>query len=606
MENSQLYLNKVMLNITTSKDQSLNFTKGEVLRGIVQDVKADGLVSLFIKGQVIDAVSEILVRPGQQLQLMVEDFRDGRAYLKALTPQLMERIENSNISLNLTEIGVPAKEDNIMMARKLLQYKLPVTPNNLNLMSKAMIILGGANGKNAEIVAFSMAQKLPLDPPALKSLAQFLLSANDVSKLAGSMDKGLLQLEQTIARMGETGGPSHAASSRQVGEMGPEATRQPGIWGDKLIAEKMFSATAAANKGSESLLQASSKGPELQNLTGAKSGEAPLPGEGRTIGQTASALEAKTGSVIEQSSGKIKLEGLLPGNTKNSEQPLKLADTVRDISMTSAKDLAGSTRTTNSGSLTQPSPQMEKVAGTQPAVSPGKAGGETLGGTKVLVGQMTPASDSSESLPATEIGKAQSGNRPADMGRPGSLSVLSNETLEFGKSLGTKMSESSINTKDMASSIMKNAYTSTVSEVDRPSAAAAAAADGKSANTFLPSGNIPEIAPSTGGIAGESLKQTSGQGAVAQAAPPIISNADAEVFKEAFALLTAPNNAEAAPEQRELLRHLPLLRILLEKLYLNLEGDSREISNRLQNALASEREIIRGLNLLQDIIKSDS
>ncbi|MDD3880359.1 MAG: hypothetical protein PHP26_10310, partial [Syntrophomonas sp.] len=91
-----------------------------------------------------------------------------------------------------------------------------------------------------------------------------------------------------------------------------------------------------------------------------------------------------------------------------------------------------------------------------------------------------------------------------------------------------------------------------------------------------------------------------------QAAPPIISNADAEVFKEAFALLTAPNNAEAAPEQRELLRHLPLLRILLETLYLNLEGDSREISNRLQNALASEREIIRGLNLLQDIIKSDS
>ena len=140
MENSQLYLNKIMLNITTSKDQNLNFVKGEVLRGMVQDIKADGLVSLFIKGQMIDAVSEVLVQPGQQLQLMVEDFRDGRAYLKVLTPQLMERIENSNISLNLTEIGVPAKEENIMMARKLLHYKLPVTSNNLNLMSKAMVM----------------------------------------------------------------------------------------------------------------------------------------------------------------------------------------------------------------------------------------------------------------------------------------------------------------------------------------------------------------------------------------------------------------------------------------------------------------------------------
>ncbi len=579
MENSQLYLNKVMLNITTSKDQGLNFVKGEVLRGMVQDIKADGLVSLFIKGQVIDAVSEVLVQPGQQLQLMVEDFRDGRAYLKVLTPQLMERIENSNISLNLTEIGVPAKEENIMMARKLLHYKLPVTSNNLNLMSKAMAILGGANEKNAEIAAFSMARKLPLDTPTLKSLAQFLTPANDVSKLAGNLDKGLLQLEQTVTRMVETGGSSHIASSRPVGEMGTEATRQPGISGDKLIAEKMSSAAAAANKGSESLLQVSGKGPEPQGFSGAKSGESLLPGEGRPpLGQVSSAPEAKIANVIEQNYGKIKLEALLSSNTKNSsELPAEPADARRNISMPGEKAMAGSSRVTISSFPTQGNPQVENTTSTPPAVNPVKAGGETLAAEKALLGQIAVANDSVESTPVSDSGKILGQSQVMDQGRSSPALVNEKTMLEGGKGPG----------QNLAANLL--------------------ATDGKTSNApeILP-GNTPDKALSPGGMPVDSYKQTSGQGAIAQASSPIIAEGVTEVFKEAFALLTNPNNDWTAPEQRELLRHLPLLRTLLETLHLNLEGDSQDIGNKLQNRLTLERDIIRGLNLLQDIIKNDS
>ena len=615
MENSQLYLNKIMLNITTSKDQNLNFVKGEVLRGMVQDIKADGLVSLFIKGQMIDAVSEVLVQPGQQLQLMVEDFRDGRAYLKVLTPQLMERIENSNISLNLTEIGVPAKEENIMMARKLLHYKLPVTSNNLNLMSKAMVILGGANEKNAEIVAFSMARKLPLDAPTLKSLAQFLMPANDVSKLAGNLDKGLLQLEQTVARMVETSGSSHIASSRPVGEMGTEATRQPGISGDKLIAEKVFSATAVANKGSESM-QVSSKGPEIQGFTGTKSGEVLLPGEGRpALGQASSAPEAKIANVIEQNYGKIKLEALLSGNSKNiSELPVEPADARRNITLTGEKAAAVSSRVTTSSSPTQASPQSENVTSTSPAVNPAKAGGETSAVEKTLLGQITATINSKESTLASETGKNLGGSPAMDQGKSASSPVLVNEkaTLEGGKSPGVQTLESTINKKEPASGIIKNVYTPTATSATsgrerQPLVTNLPVTDGKTVNVpeLLP-GNISDKALSSGGMPMDSYKQISGQGAIAQVSPPIIAEGVTEVFKEAFALLTNPNNDWTAPEQRELLRHLPLLRTLLETLHLNLEGDSREIGNRLQNAFSQERDIIRGLNLLQDIIKNDS
>ena len=194
MENNQVSLSKTMLNIATPKDQGLNLSKGEVLHGQVQGIREDGIVLLAIKGKVIEAATEVPVKQGQQLHLMVDDFRNGKTYLKVLTPQAMDRIENSNVSASLREMGIPAKEANIMMARKLLQHNLPVTQNNINDLSRAMSILGGSNERNAEIAVFAMSRSIPLNVQNLAALAQYISSDSEIGKLVESILQNLLKL----------------------------------------------------------------------------------------------------------------------------------------------------------------------------------------------------------------------------------------------------------------------------------------------------------------------------------------------------------------------------------------------------------------------------
>jgi hypothetical protein len=86
MDSNQVSLTRMMLNIATPSDQGISFSRGEILQGSVQEVRADGLVMMLLKGRLIEAATEVMVKPGQQLFLMVDDFRDGKTYLKVLNP----------------------------------------------------------------------------------------------------------------------------------------------------------------------------------------------------------------------------------------------------------------------------------------------------------------------------------------------------------------------------------------------------------------------------------------------------------------------------------------------------------------------------------------
>jgi len=152
---------------------------------------------ITIKGQTIEAMTEVPVQPGQQLYLKVDDFRDGKTFLKVVTPQAMEVIENANLSANLLDMGMPAKEENIAMARKLLEYNMPVTASNLNEMAKGVKLLGSATPRSLEIVAFVMSRNLPVDAATLKALEQYTLPDSNIAKLVQSVMQSLRELGQS-------------------------------------------------------------------------------------------------------------------------------------------------------------------------------------------------------------------------------------------------------------------------------------------------------------------------------------------------------------------------------------------------------------------------
>jgi|GEM_PF-1789022 len=197
MDTNQVSLTRTMLNISTPDNQGLNFSQGEIVKGVVQEVHTDGTLIITIKGQTIEAMTEVQVQPGQQLYLKVDDFRDGKTFLKVVTPQAMEVIENANLSANLLNMGISAKEENVAMARKLLEYNMPVTANNMSEMAKGVKLLGAATPRSLEIVAFVMSRNLPVDASTLKAMEQYTLPGSNIAKLIQSVVQSLRELGQT-------------------------------------------------------------------------------------------------------------------------------------------------------------------------------------------------------------------------------------------------------------------------------------------------------------------------------------------------------------------------------------------------------------------------
>lgn len=202
MDINSVSSNKVVLNIRTPQGGELPLNKGEVVQAQVQSVGEDGLVTIVVKGKPIEAATEVPVKPGQQLLLMVDDVRNGKTFLKVVTPEMMGKIENTNISASLLEMGIAAKDDTILLSRKLLQYNLPVNQNNLNELNKSIKILGGMNPRNLEIAAFALSRNIS-GKAALESLAQFLSPQTDTAKLMPVLERFMEVLGQSSAQSEE-------------------------------------------------------------------------------------------------------------------------------------------------------------------------------------------------------------------------------------------------------------------------------------------------------------------------------------------------------------------------------------------------------------------
>lgn len=211
-----------MLNLTP-QGEGISFNKGEILPGLVQAVREDGMVMLFIKGKLIEAASEILVKSGQQLYLMVDEYRDGRTYLKVVTTSMMGDIEKANLAASLRNLGLTASQENVQMARKLLDYNLPVTASNLNHLSRGIKMLGEFSPPNLGIAAFAMSKDIVTSPVSLNALAQFASSRNeDVARIFNDLWQ-MLKLVETGEPVPGTGKASTVVSPLQNAGTNPAA-----------------------------------------------------------------------------------------------------------------------------------------------------------------------------------------------------------------------------------------------------------------------------------------------------------------------------------------------------------------------------------------------
>lgn len=208
-------LNKFTLNISAPSAEGVSFNKGEIIKGQVQEIRDNGLISILIKGKLIEALSEVMVNRGQQLFLMVDDMRDGKVVLKVLTPEMLGKIENANLSNTLKEIGLPSDQNHLLIAKKLIQHNLPVTADNIKNIFKGVNILGGFTPKNLEIAGLAIAKDLPVNNASLTAIAQFADGKQNISNLVKEI-VGLIKTLENYSPPANTTISPPLSESKQV------------------------------------------------------------------------------------------------------------------------------------------------------------------------------------------------------------------------------------------------------------------------------------------------------------------------------------------------------------------------------------------------------
>ena len=247
---NQAAADSIILNAGAAGEKGFLFNQGEILKGIVEGIKSDGIISLFINGRLVDAASEVDVKPGQHLYLLVDSFKNSLTYLKVISEQGSSPLDDNNLAANLRSIGLPSNTDAILIANRLLQHNLPVNQQNVAFILNALNIIGGITARNIDLAVFILQHNMPLDKNILPLIDQFVSSDGDLSRLVRELVQILSRIETNMIRSDSTPAapPSVVITSGQAGQAGQANAAAPNL--------NAAGAAVASTPGAASVLNA--------------------------------------------------------------------------------------------------------------------------------------------------------------------------------------------------------------------------------------------------------------------------------------------------------------------------------------------------------------
>jgi hypothetical protein len=558
MEPSQISLNKVTLNVSSPKDGGVSLNKGEMVKGTVQEVRPDGLVMIVIKGKLVEAVAEVPVKPGQELFLMVDDFRNGKTYLKLLSPEMMGKIENANIRANLMQMGITAKEETVLLASKLVQHNMPVTTDSLNELARIAKQIGGIEPKNLEIAAFALSRGI-VNRGAVVALASFLTPETNKAQLLAVLNRLLstltTQLSPTLASEASpsltttatvtTAALNPAAEPEPLGRIPNTSTILASAPGLSLSTVKGESAATTASSRGEIAPQSTSVSSEGSPVVPAKAEPAPLASniakEVAVANQVKGEPKAPTANLAQESAlgNPVKGEAVLTASGRGEIAPQSTSGNREGAPAAPVKSEPAPLAATN----------PKEIINANQAKGELKASSTSLAQETVLVG---PAKGEA----ALQTNHVVQGTNTASTARQGS-SGIHQPILPDGKA-------------EIISQIASRAAGSEITRVMLE-------------NLSIP---IPSSAGTTE-AAGYSLPKTAA------------SEMSRVLPGETFVVQT--DNDSGLPQDNLTRRIVNLLQTLVDIVELDAESSPDKIAEKLQNSTQSEREIIKALILLADL-----
>jgi len=226
---NQLMSDRIVLDVGPTGEKGIKFYPGEILKGVVQDVKPGGIISILIKGDLIDVTSEEKISRGQHMYLLVDSVKNGQVHLRMITVQGAVQPDDNNLAAILRSLDVPFNADTALITGRLLQQNLPVTQQNIIEILKAANLTGGITTRNLEAAVFALEHNIPLDKNTLPLVNQFISSNGDLSRL-------LRELGHLLARvdaMARSASLVSAASSAAIlsGSSNPTAAAVQNLTG---------------------------------------------------------------------------------------------------------------------------------------------------------------------------------------------------------------------------------------------------------------------------------------------------------------------------------------------------------------------------------------
>lgn len=661
MDTSSISSNKITLKLSTPQGREMALNKGEVLQAQVQEVGEDGSVTILVKGRPIEAFSEVPVKPGQQLLLMVDELKQGKTYLKVVTPELMGKIETANISANLAGMGIAAREDTIMLARKLLQHNLPVTQNNLNELSRNVSTLGGMNAKNLEIGAFALSRGIS-GKESLTSLAQFLSSTGETARLVPALERlanaltaantdSEMSLQAAAAKNTASGSSTAASTSSPVVNTNPASNNQAapsGINSAQTQAVREQSAGSAAP--SVSNRTAAQPGPALSfnaaveaeitapGVSAAAANAAPTAGaELRTANQTA-AFQNSSLSTAPETPAPNQAAGTTAAGSREARETIVTESKPEGAADKSTRPGAAAAQTivdgdeSAAGSPKQAAGQKAgeaPAAGTRSAAAAGMQDrmvqtgvGESLNrsvGSEAGASAARPSVSAGEKPAAVNEGepvipsKTDSGGMTAKGNTPLPTAGAGEKPVQAAAAGAQNVQAAGIldETVPQASSGEKTVPPQSPAASSQAAVPQSGAPTARSENTAqIPQNAAPAAGTSAQEPAGSIMQTISGQLSAEEPVPAVpFLSADGETTTglpsgaDRVDLKTAAQGtaADSEPLKQTIAKLLDAMRSLME---LDLQDAPEQIAGKLQSSENIDKEIVKALSLLADMAKN--
>ena len=244
VENSAIS-DRGVFNVSQAGGEDIRFNQGEILKGVVLRIKSDGTINLLVNDKVINAVSEVDVKPGQQMYLLVDSSKDSQDQLKMILPPESAPMGDNGLSAAFRSFGAPSNADIALIADKLFEHNLPATLQNITEIINAMNMADGISARSLEVAVFAMEHNIPLDKNILPLIHQFIVSDGDLSRMTRELVQLLVRMEAAVGSS-SSAAPSLVISSGSSNQFDAAALNLTGTGGG---ADLTPNAASGANDG---------------------------------------------------------------------------------------------------------------------------------------------------------------------------------------------------------------------------------------------------------------------------------------------------------------------------------------------------------------------